>query len=289
MSQSNAKTITIDLPLKKFHMNWIKNGKVIIFIGKRGTGKSILVLDYLYHHRDLPLGTVISTTDAFNNTYRPHIPALFIHEEYSEELLEQVLNRQRDICRNCQNDPKYKNVDSRAFLILDDCLADSKKWVNDKNMKWVFMNGRHVNLTLIITMQYCMGIPPNLRSNVDYVFICKEPKISNQKRLYEQYAGIFPNFEMFKTVLTQCTADYGCLVIDNTSNSDRIEDQVFLYRSSINRPDWETFRLCYPIFWKNNDLYYQEQSKKKQKNRINYAELGSKKTAFKINIQKIDT
>ena len=33
------------------------------------------------------------------------------------------------------------------------------------------MNGRHVKTTLIITLQDPVGIPPKLRSNIDYVFV----------------------------------------------------------------------------------------------------------------------
>jgi hypothetical protein len=237
--------------LKKFDMRWIGDNKIIIFIGKRNTGKSCLVLDYLYHHSDIPIGTVISPTDAYNNTYKKHIPGIFIHDEFTPELIENFLLRQKDIIAKKNTDPNYYDVDARAFLILDDCLYDAKSWVNDKNIKWIFMNGRHADATMLLTAQYVMGIPPNLRTNVDYIFICKEPKVSNKKKLWEHYCGMFPTFEMFDQVLTACTDDYGCLVIDNSSISSKIEDQVFHYKANIH----EDFRMCYDIFWENNNMY----------------------------------
>ena len=33
-------------------------------------------------------------------------------------------------------------IDSRAFVILDDCLYD-QSWTRDKVMRLLFMNGRH--------------------------------------------------------------------------------------------------------------------------------------------------
>ena len=48
-------------------------------------------------------------------------------------------------------------------------------WTRDKMMRLLFMNGRHWKVMLIITMQYPLGIPPNLRTNIDYVFILREP------------------------------------------------------------------------------------------------------------------
>jgi hypothetical protein len=245
---------SINLKLKKFNMKWIGEHKILTFIGKRNTGKSILVMDYLYHNQSFPFGTVISPTDDYNLTYRPHVPGIFIHSDYSQELIEASLDRQKDIARNCAVDPAYAGVDPSGFLLLDDCLADAGDWANDKNIKWIFMNGRHVKMTFILTMQYAMGIPPPLRANIDWIFICKEPKLCNKKRLYEHYAGIFPTFEMFRVTLDAVTKNYGCMVIDNGSTSDRLEDQVFWYRTDPKQyPDWDTFKLCHPTFWKDND------------------------------------
>lgn len=293
MSRKNKiKDETIDIKLKKFPMESLGDGKIIVFIGKRNTGKSVLVLDYLYHNQDLPLGTVISPTDDFNLTYKPHIPSIFIHDEYSAELVEQVLNRQKTICRNCKSDPKYKDVDPRGFLIFDDCLADGDSWVKDKNIKWIFMNGRHAKITFILTMQYPMGITPNLRTNVDYIFICKETKLANQKRLYEHYAGIFPTFEMFRAVLNHCTKNYGCLVIDNSSTSDKLEDQVFWYKVDRNKPGFDDFKLCYPIFWKNNDKYIANKDKIADNDDIkeekDYAKLTGKRNQINFNVKTSD-
>ena len=47
-------------------------------------------------------------------------------------------------------------------------------------MRLLFMNGRHWKIMLVITMQYPLGVPPNLRTNIDYTFILREP-YSNRK------------------------------------------------------------------------------------------------------------
>ena len=60
------------LDLKKFDMKDISfradenKGPVVVLIGRRDTGKSFLVRDLLYHHQDIPIGTVISGTEAGN-------------------------------------------------------------------------------------------------------------------------------------------------------------------------------------------------------------------------------
>jgi hypothetical protein len=80
-------------------------------------------------------------------------------------------------------------------------------------------------------MQYPLGIPPNLRTNVDYVFILRETYMSNKRRIYENYAGMFPTFDSFVQVMEQCTENYECLVINNNVKSNKLTDQVFWYKA----------------------------------------------------------
>ena len=243
------------IALQNFDMSSIPPNKKILFVGGTNSGKTILCLDYLYYHQsEFPIGTLLSPSEPFNETYKNHIPAVFIHNEYTPELIQSILERQKEITQNCKSDPRYVNVNPLAFCIMDDCLADSKKWKNDENIRWIFENGRHVNLTLLMTMQYALGIPPHLRANIQYIFLCRTPKYQEQKKLFEQYAGMFESFKQFREVFSKCTKKYGCMVINNEARSDNLEEQVFKYKANPdNKPDWDTFRMCYPSFWKDND------------------------------------
>ena len=204
------------LELKKWDMRHISfrpdenKGPVVVLIGRRDTGKSYLVRDLLYFHQDVPIGTVISGTEAGNGFYSSHVPKLFIHDEYNTAIIENILKRQKLVLKQVKKEMenyKRSNIDPRAFVILDDCLYDNT-WTKDKMMRLLFMNGRHWKIMLIITMQYPLGVPPNLRTNIDYVFIFREPYLANRKRIYENYAGMFPTFESFCQVMDQCTENY---------------------------------------------------------------------------------
>ena len=241
------------LQLKKFDMKKItfkpeqNTGPVIVMIGRRDTGKSFLVRDLLYYHQSIPIGTVISGTEAGNGFYAHHIPKLFIHEEYNTAIIENILKRQRTVLKQVKREMeayKRSNIDPRAFVILDDCLFDAS-WTRDKMMRLLFMNGRHWKILLIITMQYPLGIPPTLRTNIDYVFILREPYITNRKRIYENYAGMFPTFESFCQVMDQCTENYECLVINNNVKSNKLQDQIFWYKADEHRD----FKLGSREFW----------------------------------------
>lgn len=246
-------THVMTLELKKFDMKSIQfrpgesKGPVIVLIGKRDTGKSFLVRDLLWHQRDIPIGTVISGTEEGNGFYGRMVPRLFIHNEYNSAIIENILKRQRTVLKQIKKEEAMYHrttIDPRAFVILDDCLYDNS-WSRDKLMRLLFMNGRHWKIMLVITMQYPLGIPPTLRTNIDYVFILRENYIANRKRIYENYAGMFPTFEAFCQVMDQCTENYECLVIFNNSKSNKLNDQVFYYRAD----DHTDFRLGSKEFW----------------------------------------
>ena len=241
------------LELKKFDMKTISfkpeenKGPVIVLIGKRDTGKSFLVRDLLYYKQDIPIGTVISGTEEGNGFYGKLVPKLFVHNEYNTAIIENILKRQRTVLKQIKKEIetyKRSTIDPRAFVILDDCLYDNT-WARDKMMRLLFMNGRHWKIMLVITMQYPLGIPPTLRTNIDYVFILRENYIANRKRIYENYAGMFPTFEAFCQVMDACTENYECLVINNNSKSNKLIDQVFWYKADSHND----FRLGAKEFW----------------------------------------
>lgn len=231
------------LELKKFDISKITAQSVVVMVGKRNTGKSFLIRDLLSHHTDLPIGTVISGTESANHFYGNMIPKVLIHDAYTPQIIDNAVRRQKLVMKNMVKSP-HSNIDPRAFVILDDCLYDAS-WTKDVNVRSMFMNGRHLKLFLIISQQYALGIPPILRTNIDFVFILRENIVANRKRLYDNYCGMFPSFEVFCQVLSQCTEDYECLVVDNTSRSNDLTECVFWYKAESHGD----FKLCRSHYW----------------------------------------
>jgi len=223
-----------------------------VFIGKRGTGKSTLVADILYYLRKINAGVAISATEDGNAYYSSFIPDILIHSEYKPEIIQQVITRQKKIING-----NKKNTDGDVFVLLDDCMYD-KRMIRDTNIRGIFMNGRHWRITFMLTMQYCMDLPPDLRSNIDYVFILRENIIQNQEKIYKNFFGIFPHLSIFQDVLNSCTEGYDCLVLDNTSKSNNIQDCVFWYRAKPNR----NFRIGSKELWKYCQKNYDKKKAK---------------------------
>ena len=271
----------MNIQLKKFDMSSIKDDKVVVLVGKRETGKSFLVKDLLYYKKHIPLGTVISGTEASNGFYSKIVPPIFIHDEYNEEIIKNALKRQRLVVDKVNSDiDQYggSNVDPNAFLILDDCLYDNS-WIKSKYVRSLFMNGRHYKIMFIITMQYALSVPPNLRTNIDYVFILRENIVQNRKRLYDCYAGMFPSFDIFCQVMDQCTENFECLVINNNAKSNKIEDQVFWYKAEPH----DDFRIGGKEFWNHHANNYNSRYNEEETDDFDLS--GNKKGPI-INVKK---
>jgi hypothetical protein len=221
------------LPLREFEFKWFSTNPSICMIAKRRSGKSWLVRAILKYFKHLPGGVIIAPTERMSCFYGNFFPELYIHYEYKSEILESLLYRQNQMVEKCQK--RYsegKRVDPRAFLVMDDSLASKGTWMSDQPILEIFYNGRHYQLLFILTMQFPLGIKPELRCNFDYIFLLNEDFYSNQKRIYEHYAGMFPSFDSFRQVFTQLTTDYGSMVIANNGAKKDIIDKVFYYRAN---------------------------------------------------------
>lgn len=240
MSEPVAARPTVNLRLSKFNMNMVPDDAVVVFIGRRGTGKSWLIKDLLWYKQKFPIATVISGTEGANAFYSSIVPSIFIHEEFNTNIISNVLKRQDTITKQIRKEKESRGssvLDRRALIVMDDCMYDNK-WINDKYIRSLFMNGRHFGLLYILALQYVLGIPPVLRGQVDYVFILRENQVAARRRIYDQFAGIFPTFELFCQIMDQCTENYECLVIHNGSKTNRIEDCVFWYKATTH-PDFK--------------------------------------------------
>lgn len=229
--------------LRKFDMASITNDKVVLMIGSRCMGKFTLTRDLLYHHRDIPIGCIISPIEEAEKRFERIAPSLFIHDEYSSDIPANVLKRQKAVHRN----EDYKDKDKRAFVILDDCFYD-ESWARDRNLHQLLETGRNLSTLIVLTMQFPMGITQTLRSQIDYVFIARSNLMGNRKRLYESYTcNVFPSFEVFCRVMDRYTDRFDFVVIakNATYTSDRWEDRVFWYTAELHPP----FKVGADEFW----------------------------------------
>lgn len=204
----------------------------ICMVAKRGSGKSWIIRDLLHHLSDVPAGIIICPTERMNRFYGEFFPESFIFNDFQESTIEKLMARQVKMIDKAEEKQKRgKHLDARAVCVMDDCLADGKKWKNAKPILDMFYNGRHYHITYILTVQYSVSIGPNLRCNFDLVFLLKEDFISNRRRLHEHFVGMIGDFNAFCNIFDKMTSDFKCMVINLRSSSSNPLDKIAWYKA----------------------------------------------------------
>ena len=229
-------TTTGNLAVKKFNpRTMLLEHCVILMVAKRRSGKSQLVKDLMYYKRKLTAGVAMSGTESGNGFYGTFVPQLFVYNEFDQNALQRLVDRQRRLSK--------EGKAGGVFIILDD-LAFDRRTMNSKIMRELLFNGRHYKVTLILCMQYVLDLSPGLRANIDYVFALKENVY--REKLFKNFFPMVGNLPTFNAIMDAVTEDYGALVLDNTANSSKLEDCIFWYKAKLDRP---AFRIGHPSFW----------------------------------------
>lgn len=253
------------LPVKKFELEEFVPNPSICMIASRGSGKSWICRSILKHFSYFPGGVIISPTDRMSSFYGKFFPEVYIHYKYSSKLIQNILLRQKIVIEKLKT--RYKKgekVDPRAFLVMDDCLSSKKSWVRDQPILELLFNGRHYQIMYILTMQYPLGITPELRANFDYIFLLSADYVSIQKKLYTYYAGMFPTFDIFREVFTELTKNYGSMVIANRgANYGDYMNKIFWFKAdeeNVGQMGCDQFNKFhkdnYNKKWKARDMKY---------------------------------
>jgi len=134
------------LHVKRFDMRNIKSNCVILIIGSRGKGKTTLLEYMLYHLRNrFDVGCAMAETENASAMLRSHIPNALVYEDGLDM---DILTKMQEIFKACADNKKNR----RALVVFDDCMAAKK--MKGETIRKFFMNGRHIDLTCILTLQF---------------------------------------------------------------------------------------------------------------------------------------
>ena len=197
----------------------------------RDTGKSTLIASLLYGKKHIfPVAVAFSGSEDSNSFYRQILPSTFVFNEYNEDQIKSFIRRQKIAKQHLPN--------PWAIILLDDCTDDPKVF-NTPLQQGLYKRGRHWSCLYIVSLQYAMDVKPVIRTNVDGIFILREPILKNRRSLWENYASVVPDFNLFCTLMDQCTDDYCCLYVSNQTRSNDWKDCVFWYKPEIIPPGWK--------------------------------------------------
>lgn len=215
----------------RIHDKNYNGGSKIVVVGKPGTGKSCLIKGLLYSKKHIfPAGIAMSGSEDTNHSFAEVMPSTFIYNEYNEQKIEDFIKRQKLSKQHLSN--------PWAFLILDDCTDDPKVF-NKPLQNALYKKGRHWAMMYILSLQYAMDIKPAIRTNIDGIFILREPIESNREKLYRNYASIIPSYDLFCELMDQLTEDYHAIYIHNATRSNDWKDCVFYWKAPLPPQGWK--------------------------------------------------
>lgn len=179
------------------------NSSIWIINGRRGCGKSTLILSVLKsklaYKKRFDNIYLVSPTARTDKKFAKLVDELEqdgkFHEQMSEELIENILTEMKQ--DNEENDKKHKHL-----LILDDCVLDiptRKQSIFNK----MIITSRHLCCSIVIISQKYNALPTIIRANADLISFFPSLNSHETKTLQED---INIDKDLFYHIYDECSS-----------------------------------------------------------------------------------
>jgi hypothetical protein len=223
----------------------LKNGSKYVMIGKPGVGKSRIIQSLLYAKKHIfPVGVFWSGTEEDGNVFFGNfVPDCFIRNGTIDANVAAHMKPLEDLNKRQKIARKYletRGDNPWCVEVLDDCTADPK-FLKKTVINDTYKNGRHKAKMHILSLQFCLNIPTEIRGLIDGTFICREGNPKNRLRLFENFGSCVDNINDWNDLMDGLTDDYCAMFINNKSTSNNIEDTIQYYKADLTKipTDWK--------------------------------------------------
>lgn len=270
MSKKNSDNDNNDyeFELKPFSYNKINSNDhhTIIVIGSPFSGKTCLARTILSKFKDYPRGIVISKTEHLSPCWRYHVPMSCIYNDYDKDTLTPVIQAQEKAIEQENEEIEIygkSNKDNRFVIVMDDILTDDSLR-HDKNLRTLFVNGRHYKTMLILLLQAPITITPIQRSCISFTCILSQNSKESKKKLFEYYCNCIDDYSDFITIYSKATENKGALVIHNCALTEQANNKLFWTKADPNIQ----FKAFSEKLWERDKLYKEKRKNNKIKKQV---------------------
>ena len=209
----------LNLDLKKFQINSMTFNSKCFIIGKPCTGKTTLVKNIL--NFKINEADVIEIKTSFKENY------LEYNKNNKINIYEAMgIGGERDLDNIIHF--SSRNREKKIIYIEDEYLYYKNIYVNYWRLNSNFSHIRSIDSSIYFYQH------ENYANLPDYIFIFRENNIKTLKLIYKQLADILPSFQIFKNFFFKYTGNYNCIVIDNTTTSNKVKNNLYWYNVILN-------------------------------------------------------
>lgn len=185
-------------------------------IAKRRSGKSTLVKYLCWKHwrKEFPF-VMVCTDTLYNQYYQDFIPEKDIHAGYQEKLINGLIERQIRLKTAMAQYPKSKRENIKTLLILDDVTEVN----HSKSLARLLLQGRHLEISIIVSIQDATLIDRTKRDQLDCVISMRQANKVSRERIIDSYLAVNSWRDGDEVLKEGTNEEFKMLVIDNTTTS----------------------------------------------------------------------
>ena len=232
-------------------------GYRIAVLGRTGSGKSTVVWALCHAYAPVIDMAIVMCPTAEENNYPDIVPRCCIYEEFDEEVVLGLLAHQKK-CRI-----KYGVEGTKKILIILDDLSFDSKMFRLKGFRKLINNGRHAQITVIITSQFALDMPTFIRSQLHLTFTACEITDNVLDRLHENYFSLIDKYQDFKRIMRQITKNRHMLVMHNKFTEDiNVSNLLYWYKAPF---PVAQFKMGAPEGWEEDARCYVDDMEEREK------------------------
>ena len=208
-------------------MDFTLLNRITILCARRNSGKSELLRSLVEDHKDEFYRIfVICPTEKVNGFYEKAgiVAPENIRDSWSEEWATKLIDNMTKLSKTSKK---------HVLLIMDDLVGDLN-FRKSKTINTLFARSRHINISLIIAVQYLHTINPLQRNNADWVLVGQMNSHSIEI-LCEEYIAKMSKKE-FIELYNRATKNYSFLLINNNSvKTDSLDELYQIVRCELKK------------------------------------------------------
>lgn len=175
-----------------------------LFVGSSGSGKTNLMLNFIYNKEGLKFRNLYVFSRSIEQ------PAYVELQKFCEKIEKKLKRKVGYFYSSCDDLIPLDECENNSLVVFDDCIMDKQK-----KIKEFFTRGRHKKISCIyLSQSYGMVDMQVIRNNINLLCVFEQNR-HYTKRIYDDFVGLDMSFEEFQQMCRKCwTLAHGFISID---------------------------------------------------------------------------